>query len=133
MQFSTAIRNARLDIIESTIGTAARLIIYSGTIPANCAASETGSALARIDLPSDWMNAASGGVKTKQGTWSDASADASGSATHFRIVDQATELVCGCQGTAAATGTPDMLLDTATFVATQPFSVLTFTITENNA
>lgn len=134
MQFSTGIRNGRLDLIESMIGVAARLIIYSGTMPVNCAASETGTALARIDLPADWMNAASGGVKTKNGTWSDGSSDAGGVATHFRIVDQATELVCGCQGTTAAAAGPgvDMVLDTVTFVSTQPFSVLTFTLNENN-
>ena len=38
VQLSTTVRNARLDVIESTISTAAVLRIYTGAQPANCAA-----------------------------------------------------------------------------------------------
>jgi hypothetical protein len=41
VQLSTAVRNARLDVIESTIGTSAVLRIRSGSVPANCAAADT--------------------------------------------------------------------------------------------
>ncbi len=34
----------------------------------------SGTVLATINLPSDWMAAASGGVKSMSGTWTDSSA-----------------------------------------------------------
>ena len=66
MKFSTAVRNARLDAIESRIGTGAILKIFDdgdggGSLPANCAAADVGTLLATVTLPSDWMAAASGG------------------------------------------------------------------------
>jgi hypothetical protein len=76
LQFSTAVRNARLDAIESTIGTAPILEIRSGSPPANCAAADTGTLLASMTLPSDWMAAASNGSKVKAGTWEDLTANA---------------------------------------------------------
>jgi hypothetical protein len=44
IQFNVATRNARLDTIESTNGTSCSLEIRSGTVPANCAATRTGTA-----------------------------------------------------------------------------------------
>ena len=80
LQFSVAVRNARLDAIETAIGTAAVLKIRSGAPPANVATADSGTVLATLSLPSDWMAAASGGTKAKAGTWEDASADAAGTA-----------------------------------------------------
>ena len=93
LQYSTAVRIARLDAVESTIGASALLTIRTGAPPSNCGAANSGTVLATINLPSDWMAAASaaGNVVTKAmtGTWQDASADASGTAAHFRIHDTA--------------------------------------------
>ena len=63
IQMSTSLRNARLDIIETTIGVGARLQIYSGAAPANCAAAETGTLLVDFTLAADRASAASGGAK----------------------------------------------------------------------
>ena len=60
-QFDVASRNAALDAIETTAGASPTLEIRSGAPPANCAAADTGTVLASLALPSDWMaNAASG-------------------------------------------------------------------------
>ncbi len=89
VQFSTTVRNARLDQTETTIGTSPLLRIYSGTPPANPAAALSGNTLlADIALPSDWMAAASSGTKAKSGTWT-VSAAAAGTATFYRILDTA--------------------------------------------
>lgn len=72
LQYSVAVNNARLDAIESTIGTSAKLRIYTGSAPANAAAAATGTLLIEIALPSDWMAAASSASKSKAGTWSGA-------------------------------------------------------------
>src|SRR4051794_21113113 len=103
LQYSVAVRNARLDAVESTIGTAPILKIRTGAPPANCAAARTGTVLATVTLPSDWMAAASSGTKAKSGTWEDTIADAAGTAGMFEILDS-TGTTCHAQGTVTATG-----------------------------
>jgi hypothetical protein len=61
VQFSPAVRNAMLDQIETSIGTSAKLMFYTGAVPANCAAATTGTQIAEWDLASDWMADASAG------------------------------------------------------------------------
>ena len=128
VQLSDLVRNNRLDSIETTIGTAPTLEIRTGAQPANCAAADSGSVLATLVLPSDWMLAASAGSKAKSGTWQDTSADASGTAGHFRIKAGATTHLQGSCGTSAA----DMILDSVTFTAGQSFTVSTFSLQDAN-
>ena len=75
LQYSTTVRNAKLDAIETAIGTAAVLKIRTGSAPANVATADSGTVLATLTLPSDWLAAASSGSKAKSGTWEDLSAD----------------------------------------------------------
>lgn len=133
VQLSTAVRNARLDVIESTIGTSAILRIRTGTAPANCGTADSGTVLAEITCPSDWMAAASAGSKALSGSWQDASANATGTAAHFRLYDSGGT-VCGMQGTVTATGGGgDMEVDNTSFASGQQFTVTTFTLTDGNA
>jgi hypothetical protein len=133
LQLSTAVRNARLDSIESTIGTAAVLKIRTGAQPATCATADSGSVLATLTLPSDWMAAASGGSKAKSGTWEDTSADASGTAAHFRLY-ASDGTTCHLQGSVTATGGGgDMTVDNTSFASGQDFTVTGFTLTDGNA
>ncbi len=133
LQLSVTVRNARLDTIESTIGTAPVLTIRTGAAPANCAAANSGTVLATITCPSDWLAAAASGAKALSGTWQDTSADATGTAAHFRIHDS-TATTCHIQGTVTATGGGgDMTVDNTSFAAGQSFSVTTFTLTDGNA
>ena len=133
IQLSAAVRNARLDAIETAIGVSAVLKIRTGAAPANVAAADSGTVLATLTLPSDWMNAASTGTKTKLGTWQDASADAAGTAAHFRIY-ASDGTTAHMQGTITATaGGGDMELDNVVLAAGQAFSVTTFTLTDGNA
>lgn len=64
VQNSTAVRNAQGDAWETAIGTSAKLQIWSGSPPSNCAAASTGTKLAEYSLASDWTAAASSGAKT---------------------------------------------------------------------
>ena len=128
---STTVKNARLDAIESTIGTAAVLKIRTGAAP-GIGNADSGTVLATLTLPSDWMAAASGGTKAKSGTWEDTSADATGTAAHFRIYasDGTTQHI---EGTVTATsGGGDMEVDNTSFASGQSFTVSTFTLTEGN-
>lgn len=133
IQFSVAVRNARLDAFETTAGASAVLRIRTGAAPANCAAARTGTILATVNLPADWMAAASGGTKALSGTWQDASADNAGTAAHFEIMDSGLT-TCHMQGTVTATGGGgDMTVDNVTFAAAQQFTVTAFTLTDGNA
>lgn len=58
MQLSTTVRNGMLDAIETIIGTSGVLKVYTGPAPENCAAASSGTVLATVQLPSDWMAAA---------------------------------------------------------------------------
>ncbi len=130
VQYSDTVKNARLDAVETAIGASPILRIRTGAPPANCAAPDTGSVLATLTLPADWMAPASGGTKAKSGVWSDASADATGTAGHYRIYDS-TGLVCHEQGTFGTSGT-DMVGDSASFTAGQAFTITSYTKTSGN-
>jgi len=132
VQLSVAVRNARLDAIESTIGTSAVLKIRSGAQPADCAAADSGTVIATLSLPSDWMAAASSGSKAKAGTWQDASADASATAAHFRVYES-TATTCGLQGSVTITGGGgDLTLDAVVVTAGQVVTITGFTLTDAN-
>lgn len=131
LQYSVTVRNAKLDAVETAIGASAVLKIRSGTEPANCAAADAGTVLATINLPSDWMDAATGGTKSKAGTWTDASADATGTAGHFRLY-ASDGTTCHAQGSVGTSGT-DMIVDNTSFASGQSFTVTAFTLTAGNA
>lgn len=94
-----------LDAIEATIGTSALLRMYSGSVPANVAATESGTKLVEYALASDWFANAASGAKTLNGLTltTTAVAGAPTNATHFRIYDSAGT-TCHVQGTITATG-----------------------------
>ena len=133
LQYSVTVRNAQLDAIETAIGVSAVLKIRTGAAPANCAAADSGTVLATCNLPSDWMAAASSGSKAKSGTWEDTSADATGTAAHWRLY-ASDGTTCHAQGTVTATGGGgDMTVDNTSFAAAQAFTITGFTITAGNA
>lgn len=133
IQFDATTRNARADATETSIGTSPTMKIRTGAPPANCAAARTGTVLATIALPSDWLAAASSGAKTKLGTWEDTSADNTGTAGYFEIIDSGGS-ACRMQGTVTATGGGgDMTIDNTSIASAQDVIVTGFTLTEGNA
>jgi hypothetical protein len=130
-QFSVAARNAALDAIETAAGAAPTLTIRTGSAPADCAAANSGTVLATLNLPSNWMADAASGSKLLLGLWQDTAADATGTAAHFRINQGAT---CHIQGTVTATGGGgDLQLDNVTIVAGGAVSITAFTLTAGGA
>lgn len=97
VQRSVSARNAALDGMETGFGSGAKTIeLRTGVPPANCAAADTGTVLATISVPDDFMAAASGGSKSGTGMpWTDPSADATGRCGHYRLKNGAT---CHDQG-----------------------------------
>lgn len=133
LQLSVAVRNAELDAIETAIGASAILKVRTGAQPANCATADSGTVLATLNLPADWIAAAASGSKAKSGTWEDLSADATGTAGHFRLY-ASDGTTCHLQGTVTVTGGGgDMTVDSVSFTAGQAFTVTGFTLTAANA
>ncbi len=133
IQLSTSVRNAMLDAIETTINTAAVLKIRTGSAPADCGTADSGTVLASITCPSDYLAAASGGTKAIAGSWVDSSADAAGTALHFRLY-ASDGTTCHMQGTVTATGGGgDLTVDNTVFAVGQTFTVTGFTLTSGNA
>jgi len=132
LQYSVAVRNAKLDAVEVAVGATAVLKIRTGAPPADVATADSGTVLATLTLPADWMAAASGGTKAKAGTWQDTSADAAGTAAHFRIYasDGTTAHI---QGTVTATGGGgDMTLDNVVIALAQSITITSFVLTSGN-
>lgn len=129
LQLSTSVRNARLDTVESTIGTAAILRIFTGSAPANCSAADSGTKLVEMSLPTDWMNDASSGSKTQNGSWASTGV-ANGTAGYFRVYDSGAA-ACHIQGTCGI-GTGDLQLDNTSIAVGQTVTVTSFTLTDAN-
>ena len=133
LQFSTTYRNALLDQLETTIGTSAKLEIFTGSVPANCAASEAGTKLAEFDLASDWAAAASSGSKQLNNLTLSTTGAAAGTAAHFRLF-ASDGTTCHMQGTVTATGGGgDMTVDNTNIASGQTVQVTAFTLTAPGA
>lgn len=132
IKLSVEVRNAFLDTIETTIGTSPRLIFYTGAPPANTAAASTGSVIATMVLPSDWMNNASGGTKTLNGAWT-TTASASGIIGHYRLWDSSLT-TCHEQGNITLVGGGgDITLDNTSAATGQTITMITKTLTAGGA
>lgn len=122
-----------LDAIETEMGASPIMKLRTGAAPANCGTADSGTVLATINLPADAMAAASGGTKAKSGTWEDTSADAAGTAAHFRIY-KSDGTTCVMQGTVTATGGGgDLTLDNAVLAVGQDVLITGFTLTAPGA
>lgn len=130
LQESVAVRNARLDAIETQIGATAVLKIFTGSVPANCAAADPAGLLCTVTLPADWMSNAAAGVKAKLGTWSGTAA-AGGTAASFRLY-ASDGTTCGLQGTVGQ-GSGDLSLDNTNIANGQTVTVNSFSITAGNS
>jgi hypothetical protein len=132
LKYSTTLRNAQLDAITTAVGTSGILRIYSGTRPANVAAAITGTLLAELVCnASAFAAAASGGVLTANAISNDSSANASGTASHYRLFrsDGTTAVIDGDVSTSGA----DLNLDNTSINSGQVVSITSFTITAGNA
>jgi hypothetical protein len=127
--YATSLRNARLDIITSTISANGRLRIYSGTRPATGGAETT--LLADMLLATPAAPPAGGGVLTLTMPVFDTSANASGTATWARILKDDGTFVADLSVTVTGGG-GDLQLSSAAIVVGNPIVITSFTITEAN-
>lgn len=131
MEYSTAVRDAQNDALETTIGTAPTLTVFNGSKPANCAAADAGTVLAVGTLPSDWLTASSSGTKGKNGVWTltgQSGAGAGTAGTYWRIKVGAT---CHMQGTFGVG--QEMVPDNNSIANGQTVTITAFNLTRGNA
>jgi hypothetical protein len=122
------LRDAMLDAITTYAGNAALLRIYDGSRPATAGTATT--LLAELTCGTPFAAAAVNGVLTLGAITQDSSANATGTATWFRIVkaDGTTFVMDGSVGTSGS----DLNLTTTSIVSGQPVSVSSFVINEGN-
>jgi hypothetical protein len=100
-----ATANAAMDAAIGNVANSGKLRIYDGTQPATGdTAISTQNLLAELTLNADAFPAASGGVLTANAITQDSAADATGTATWFRLLqsDGSTKIIDGSVGTSSA-------------------------------
>jgi hypothetical protein len=127
--YASGLRNAQLDAITTFAGNSGKLRIYNGTRPATGGTATT--LLAELTCNATFAPAASGAVLTLNAITQDASADATGTATWFRLVksDGTTHVMDGDVGTSGS----DLNLNSTSITSGATVSVTSFTITCGNA
>ena len=124
-----ALKNDLLDGIDGVFNNGT-LDIRTGAAP-GAGNSATGTVLASIVLPADAFAPASGGTKSKSGTWQDLAANATGTAGYFRMTSADTLRVL--EGTVTITGGGgDMQIDNTSIATNQQVTVTSFTLTSGN-
>jgi hypothetical protein len=130
LRLATNTRNALADAVDDRInlGAAAGTIkIYDGSQPASAnTAVSTQTLLATLTFSDPAFGAAAAGVITASAITSDASADATGTATWARIADSDGNTVFDCDvNTAGST----IILNNVSLVLGAPVAITSFTIT----
>lgn len=133
IKMSEAVRNAMLNAIETTIGTAPKLRIYTGTAPAELADAATGTLLAEMDLPSDWLAPADEGTIAKAGDWLTNAAVGDGEAGYYRITNTAGTTAHEQGSISDMAGSGDMKLDNINIAIGQQVVVAIYEKTAGNA
>lgn len=131
LAFAATLRNNMLAQITAALdaGAGAALIrIYDGVRPATGGTATT--LLAELTCSDPSASAPASGVLTLSTITQDASANATGTATWFRMVDSVATFVM--DGNVSTSGS-DLNLTTTSIVATQPVSISSATITAGNA
>lgn len=132
IKMTTNLRNALLDALTTFAGNSGKIRIYDGTQPANAnTAVSSQTLLAELTCNSTFAGSASSGALTLNAITSDSSADATGTATWFRLLksDGSTVVLDGSVGTSGA----DLNLNTTSIVAGAAVAITSCVITAGNA
>lgn len=127
--YNVTLRNNQLDQITTRAGASALLRFYDGTRPATGGTATT--LLAELTCNATFAAAAASGVLTLNAITGDASANATGTATWFRIVQSggSTHVLDGNVGTSGS----DLNMNAVAFTSGAAVDVSSFTITAGNA
>lgn len=131
--FDQSVERALVDLRTSYLG-GKSLRLYTAGLPAGFQTIPGGTQLAGILIPDPshnaavWNNTLNRPEAVLRGTWSDQSADASGTFGCFIVIDPVTNFIVQ-RGTAGASGSGAQLILSAASVAQgAPFSIVSWTI-----
>lgn len=124
-QYGATLRNNQVGQIQTSIGAAGSMKIFTGAEPASCAAADPAGPVATIALPATFLTSAAG-VTTIAGSWTVAAA-ATGTASSFRMYDAGGS--CHVQGNT----TTDLVLNNQSITSGQTVTVTSFSVTAGNA
>ncbi len=129
LAYNVLVRNAQLDAITTFAAGSCLLRIYDGSRPATGGTATT--LLAELTCNATFAAGAAAGVLTLNAVTADTSANATGTATWFRIVkaDGTTHVMDGNVSTSAS----DLNLNSTSIVSGAAVAVSAFTITAGNA
>lgn len=129
MQFGATLRTDMAAEVVTAAG-GGTLKIFSGAVPANCAAADPSGPLVSDTLPTPALTNTAGTL-SKAGTWA-FTGDAAGTAASFRLYTSGA--VCFAQGSVTATGGGgDMTIDNTSIAVGQAGEVLTVSIVVGGA
>jgi hypothetical protein len=131
IQYSTTHRDNNVADITTQAGSTAYLLIYSGSVPTNCATTASGTLLASLPMSNPIAPAPSSGVLTMSAITSQA-AGATGTAGYWRICTSSTGTTVVAQGTVGTSGA-DLNFPSVNLNSGETVSVSSFTITANGA
>lgn len=130
LALSTDTRNKAADAIADDVDAGASngyIEIRTGAAPGPNAA-DSGTLLATLPMSDPAFGAAAAGVVTANSITDDSSADATGTAAHFRLKDSDGNVVC--EGSVTATGGGgDIELNSVSIVSGGTVSITSFTLT----
>lgn len=130
LQFDVTAQNAMVNAIATEVGSAGFLEIYTGSIPANCAAATTGTKLSKHTLGSPMAPGASAGVLSPT-LPANVNALATGTAGYWRVF-KSDDTTCCMQGSVGTSGA-DLNLNTLALVSGGPVQINSWTITAGGA
>jgi len=129
LSYTTAVRNSMLDAIVTAVGASGLVRIYDGTRPAGPGTAISTQVLLAELTCSATFGTVSGGVLTVSSITADSSANATGTATWFRVTTSAgAGVIDGNVGTSGS----DLNLTSTGITTGQSVSITSFTITEGN-
>ena len=129
MKISNVARSAMCDALVGLINAGTppgTLEVRTGSAPTNTTDADSGTLLATLTFSSTAFGAASNGVATANSITSDTSIDATGTAGHWRIKNQAGTVIM--QGTCGTSGS-DINWNSVSFVAGGTASISSMTVT----
>lgn len=126
--YIVALRNAQLDAVTTQAGASALLRIYDGTRPATGGAAT--NLLAELVCNATFAPASAAGLLTLNAIASDTAANATGTATWFRIV-QSNGTTHVMDGNVSTSGS-DMNFNSTAIIVGGTVAITSFTITAGN-
>lgn len=132
IQYTTTVRNNRLNEVTAAAGAAAWLQVWDGALPSTPDATPAGTLLASCSMSNPIAPNASSGVLTMSAIANDTSAAAGGTPTFARIASTETGATSGVTQMSAGVGSGDLSFD-APVVILGTVTVSSLVITDGSA